>query len=308
MDFERIQRWTNYNDVKCKEYARQDFGCQCVYCLMNERDTGTGYYEYEIDHFFPKTKSEFYRGNVNDYNNLFYACHICNRKKSDFYDANLLNPCIDDIYFGENPALFIDVDDNYKVKANNPKGDLFINVFKLNSRHHITRRQKSALQKTNRKKMLNLLDEVVKSANDEIIDNVNQIKEIIKNQSLYNYELTDRFFGADEYLSSLNIKHKFIFEANNIDICIEINGIEYFCELIFDGSQDNKSTYEKRVKKEKLELWFKDERNIGILFFYYNFDKLYFVPLSAIIKSKQNLKDINIEKIIKLNDSYIITR
>lgn len=306
MDFERTQRWTDYNDIKCKEYARHDFGYQCVYCLMNEKEAGTGHFAYEIDHFVPKTKSEFYNGNINSYNNLFYSCQVCNRKKLDFYNENLLNPCIDNIYFGENPALLID--DNFKVKPNNDKGTLFIDVFKLNSRYHINRRKKSKIVNQNRKIKIDLLDTIIKSASDNILENLNKVKDIIENEELFNYGLTDRFFYADELLTAKEVKHEFIFEANNLDVIAEINGIEYFCELIFDDSKDNKSTYEKRVKKEKLELWFKDERNIGILFYYYNLGKFYLVPLSDIIKSKQNLNDVNIEKIIKLNDSYIISR
>ena len=306
MDYKREQRWTNYNDVKCKEYARHDFKYQCAYCLMNERETGLSYSAYEIDHFIPVVKEELYNGNVNEYNNLFYSCQKCNRKKADFVDEDLLNPCIDDVYFGENPAVYID--DDYKVIANNTKGEVFIDVFKLNSRYHINRRRNSFLSDKNNMMISNLLDDIIILANDEIKENLNQVKKIMENQSVHSYELTDRFDDVNKTLETLNLRHKFIFEANNIDLFIELDGTEYFCELIFDKTKENKNTYEKRIKKEKLQLWFNDDRNIGVLFFFHNLNKLYFVPLSKIVENQTDLKDINLETSVFIDDSNLITK
>lgn len=66
-----------YSDWK-EQIAKECFH-QCVYCSIHERPWG-GIDHYHIDHFRPKVLFEEL---VNDIRNLFYACPICNRFKSD---------------------------------------------------------------------------------------------------------------------------------------------------------------------------------------------------------------------------------
>jgi len=69
----------NYSDWK-NQIAIECF-YQCVYCSIHEAQFG-GIDNYHIDHFRPKSRKEFEQL-TNDICNLFYACPICNRFKSD---------------------------------------------------------------------------------------------------------------------------------------------------------------------------------------------------------------------------------
>lgn len=79
MRFERstgVPEFTNYQDYR--PYLRKDFLGHCAYCTGHEDEMG-GEEHFEIDHFRPKSRAEFSHL-VNDYNNLYYSCHGCNRK------------------------------------------------------------------------------------------------------------------------------------------------------------------------------------------------------------------------------------
>lgn len=58
----------------------------CVYCTIHESNWG-GMDHYHIDHFRPKSKAAF-ASLINDICNLFYACPVCNRFKSDDWPAD----------------------------------------------------------------------------------------------------------------------------------------------------------------------------------------------------------------------------
>lgn len=68
-----------------KEQIASECYHQCVYCAINEKPWG-GIDHYHIDHFRPKSKPEF-KHLENDILNLFYACPVCNRFKSDDWPA-----------------------------------------------------------------------------------------------------------------------------------------------------------------------------------------------------------------------------
>jgi hypothetical protein len=61
--------------------VRDDFCECCAYCLLHELLAG-GPDNFELDHFHPKSKL---RGSedLNDFYNLYYACHVCNHYKAD---------------------------------------------------------------------------------------------------------------------------------------------------------------------------------------------------------------------------------
>jgi hypothetical protein len=85
----RIQKTGIYTDWK--EQIADDCHMQCVYCCIGEEPWG-GLDHYHIDHFKPiKTFPEL----QHIITNLYLACPICNRFKSDFWlvetkDLNLL--------------------------------------------------------------------------------------------------------------------------------------------------------------------------------------------------------------------------
>jgi hypothetical protein len=75
-----------------RPYLREDFLRHCAYCTGHEDEMG-GEAHYEIDHHRPKSRPEFFHL-LNDYGNLYYSCHGCNRKgaKGENWPSNdLLN-------------------------------------------------------------------------------------------------------------------------------------------------------------------------------------------------------------------------
>ena len=56
---------------------------QCVYCAIHEG--GFGRRNYHVEHYRPKSRTEF-KHLENDITNLFFACCICNSFKSDFWE------------------------------------------------------------------------------------------------------------------------------------------------------------------------------------------------------------------------------
>ncbi len=103
MEYVRKYRWANYSSPKCREYLRNDFSHECAYCKLKEQEVGiAGQYIFEIDHFKPQRLN---LPDVHQYHNLYYACSKCNKEKSDIWDEKLLDPCADDIFSGDNPAI-----------------------------------------------------------------------------------------------------------------------------------------------------------------------------------------------------------
>ncbi len=76
-----------------KEQIAEECFYQCVYCSINETQFG-GIDHYHIEHYKPKSFARF-QHLENNILNLFYACPICNRFKSDDWpnDAYSLNIC-----------------------------------------------------------------------------------------------------------------------------------------------------------------------------------------------------------------------
>lgn len=58
-----------------RQDLRTDFCWSCAYCSICEAEAQG--IEMQIDHYVPQAS-----GGVNDYENLYYACAICNRRKS----------------------------------------------------------------------------------------------------------------------------------------------------------------------------------------------------------------------------------
>lgn len=76
-----------------KEQIAEECYYQCIYCSINESQFG-GIDHFHIEHYKPKSIARF-KSLENDILNLFYACPICNRFKSndwpnDSIDLNLI--------------------------------------------------------------------------------------------------------------------------------------------------------------------------------------------------------------------------
>jgi hypothetical protein len=62
-----------------RPFVREDFLRQCAFCLLAELLAG-GEEDFELDHFRPRHR---FPELLNDFYNLYYACHPCNHIKSD---------------------------------------------------------------------------------------------------------------------------------------------------------------------------------------------------------------------------------
>jgi hypothetical protein len=101
--FTRRETPPSYTDPrKYTPYLRKDFIFQCAYCERTESYFG-GQEAFEVDHFKPANKFPALR---TTYENLYYACHKCNRHKSDAWPsdeqisrgARFADPCVEDPY------------------------------------------------------------------------------------------------------------------------------------------------------------------------------------------------------------------
>lgn len=287
MEYVRKQRWANYSSPKCKEYLRNDFSHECAYCKLQEQEVGlVGLDFFEIDHFKPQTLK---LPDTHKYNNLYYSCKKCNNEKSDIWDLKLLDPCVDNIFSGNDPAIVGGKkEDEYKYTARNDRGTFYINTFKLNSRTQI-RFRKARDNHQNSIHMINtLIDEIFLKfqSNAELYDLKDLICKLDNLKNLKQIELgklprDEMFERAEEYLNDKGIENMFVFEEYNMDIKIRIDDNTYYCELIIDNSMEEKAEYRKNLSIEKLNIWFeKLKSNFGVLFYYPKIDRMYFYPVS----------------------------
>lgn len=97
-----------------KAYLRVDFHYSCAYCGIHENEFG-GIRHFHVEHYRPQVH---FPGLVLDYENLFYACGICNSfKRADWPSDNplddgigYLDPCQHDylVHFKENDNAILE--------------------------------------------------------------------------------------------------------------------------------------------------------------------------------------------------------
>lgn len=119
---------------------------QCVYCCIGENPFG-GIRNFHVEHYKPKSKDEF-KHLENEYENLFFACSICNCFKSDDWpndpNDNLDNTCY------PNPAVIdyneiIDIKDDFILNGNTVASNYIINKLFLNRPQLILERKEHKL-------------------------------------------------------------------------------------------------------------------------------------------------------------------
>lgn len=313
MEYIRKQRWVSYSSPKCKEYLRNDFSHECAYCKLQEQEVGVvGLDFFEIDHFKPQILD---LPDMHKYHNLYYSCKKCNGEKSDIWDEKLLDPCVDDIFSGDNPAIVGGKKENkYKYTAQNDRGTFYINTFKLNSRTQIRFRKARENHQNSIRTINTLIDEILSKVQNS--SELGDVKELIlqldnlrnlKQQELNKLPKNEMFEKAEEYLNGKGIETNLVFEEYNMDIKMEYNSSTYCCELLVDNSVEEKSEYRKNISVEKLTTWFeKLKSNFGILFYYPRINRMYFYPLSDKMKLT-DFSDASSSKQIKIGDKYLIT-
>lgn len=91
-----------------KEQIASDCGNQCIYCAIPEADYG-GIDNFHVEHFRPKSVAAF-KSLINTITNLYLACAICNRFKSNDWpndpDAKLSIPSYPDPEVVDYDTLF----------------------------------------------------------------------------------------------------------------------------------------------------------------------------------------------------------
>ena len=120
-----------------KPFLKKEFSSQCVYCRLP--DGLKGYDSFGVDHYLPK--SEFPEL-ATVYSNLFYACNVCNRRKSDFWPTLrdkrerriIVNPC-DHIMFEHLKY------NSVSVESRTPEGSWTKDTLDLNERRTVEYRE-----------------------------------------------------------------------------------------------------------------------------------------------------------------------
>ena len=130
---------------------REEANHKCVYCAIHENPLG-GYDHFHVEHFRPKSLKPFEKL-INDYNNLFYACAICNRFKSNDWPNDPVedNSIISypDPNLNDYNDLFI-INDNGKLDGNSIAAKYVIEKINLNRPQLIYERREILMrEKTN---------------------------------------------------------------------------------------------------------------------------------------------------------------
>lgn len=186
-----------YSDWK-QQIAEECF-FQCVYCAIHESQFG-GTVNYHIDHFRPVSK---FAALINDICNLFYACPICNRFKSNDWPAepdlgivSYPDPCLTDYN-----TLF-KIDNDYNLVGLYVSSNYLIQRLFLNRAQLIFERRETTLRNKGTALILQikkLIDELAKDDLKEAYASLQTIDSIKNNllgleeyrRKIRPYEVTD---------------------------------------------------------------------------------------------------------------------
>lgn len=318
MEYTRKNRFVTYHSYKCKEYLRNDFRYECAYCGIKEDYTGVILdNHFEIEHFIPQNpevKINF-EYNVHEYSNLFYSCKLCNSKKSNKWNEKLLNPCKDYIFNGDNPPISggDSEKDNYKFFANSQEGQIYIDIFELNSREQVKTRKRIKQSNNNTQKIKQLIKELSDAVpsmeyNDDVINTINLLNSIHTdkmNKTRYN----DDFQNVKNILDKNNLNSQILFNDYDMDFEIDFDGKKYYCELVIDDrakfTNAEKNDILKFIDVTKLNTWFDEvQLNFGIIYYFKNINALIVYPITDNIK-KQDIKNKSRHQIVLQRENLI---
>lgn len=160
MDYQRRDRHVTYNSPSCKMYLRHDFEHRCAYCGAVEEILSpipsARELLFEKDHFVPQDSGA---SDVHKYPNLYYVCKKCNGLKDNLRLP--LDPCVDDIWYGDNPQLKIgDASRGFFVDPQTPAAEQYVRILQLNSRYQLEVREEFKRQITRKKEQEQLLSQL----------------------------------------------------------------------------------------------------------------------------------------------------
>ncbi len=161
---------TKYSDYKPS--LQPLFRSRCAYCISHEEVMG-GYDAMEVDHFRPCSRPEF--GHLKkEWTNLYYACRICNREKSNHWPTEeeesrglrFIDPC------GEDP------DDHLRITRHPENGSLCW-LFAVTPAGQYT----IVKIRLNRKQLLDIRRELVRQEHEaqESLNRIRQQIELLSN-------------------------------------------------------------------------------------------------------------------------------
>lgn len=186
----------------CKEALGNLFNHECCYCTINEGENKLGFFH--VDHFRPKKHFTLL---INEYDNLYYACHKCNVHKSDHWiaradgcimDCNschtkvcnrkdvrrFIDPCAED----PNDFIEEDLETNHIIPKNTSQvGEYTIEMLRLNRNQLIrlrSSRRKLYMWLNYHLEKLDICERNLAQAKDQL----SQLESIMEKHSIENHE------------------------------------------------------------------------------------------------------------------------
>jgi hypothetical protein len=122
-----------------RPFVREDFVRQCAYCLLPEI-LASGQENFELDHFRPKSRFPYL---LDDFYNIYYACHPCNHTKRDGWPSpeleaqgiSLVDLCKEEF------TTHFQVTEDGKCSGVTKPGSYTIDLLRLNRTHLVTTRR-----------------------------------------------------------------------------------------------------------------------------------------------------------------------
>lgn len=167
----RVQNDGVYNDWK--QQISDDCFHQCVYCSIHENPWG-GIDHYHIEHLRPKSKFEKLENIIT---NLYHACPICNKFKSDDWpneNNDLEKICYPDPSDYDYSDLFELDSKTFLLIGRSVAATYLINRLYLNRPQLIYERREQFL-KLKAEALINDTNELIKS-----VDDINLVKQALK--------------------------------------------------------------------------------------------------------------------------------
>lgn len=291
MDYQRRERRITYHSPSCKMYLRHDFEHRCAYCGVVEDILSpipsARELLFEKDHFVPQASGA---SDIHKYSNLYYACKKCNGLKDNL--PLPLDPCVDDIWFGENPQFEIgSADKNFFVEPRTSAAKQYSKILQLNSRYHLEVREELHQQKK-RKEEQDLLLTQLESISGLEPSVLSQIRNAMAPVSSVNYVDTlcgssswgKKFSAAYNQLVALGYECQVLLSDPPCDIAITIDEVTYNAEIRI--SQDISAC---RIPCDLLATWQKKQQHIGFIRYIPTCQQLLFykIDFSAIDWSKK---------------------
>jgi hypothetical protein len=118
-------QYTQYQTYK--RWLRFEFEQKCIYCRRPDSVHPHDYKTYAVEHYRPK---EHFPERACNYDNLFYACSMCNSYKADYWPQDENEP------FFPNPCDYVMMEHvrfvNFKVSADSTHGAFMVETLQLN--------------------------------------------------------------------------------------------------------------------------------------------------------------------------------